>query len=95
MKASSLPRAVTHHLLLALMAMASIQTVRAHGWMKSPAARNLMAVGEDNFYQQMSLNRCVLARHSISGTNSRAVVTAQSAPFVPVATLCYWNEASY
>lgn len=57
MKGSVLPRVVTHQLLLALVAMAALQTAEGHGWIKEPASRSLMAVGEANFYQQMSLNR--------------------------------------
>lgn len=58
-----LPRAVTHQLLLALVAITALRTANAHGWIMQPASRNLMAEGEDNFYQQMSLNRWVPSIH--------------------------------
>ena len=43
--------------LVGLCLLAVSKEINAHGWIKEPASRNLMAQGEDGFYQQMSLNR--------------------------------------
>lgn len=52
---------MTRKALLALLALpyflGAFKGVAAHGWIKEPASRNLMAQGEQGFYQQMSLNR--------------------------------------
>ena len=43
---------------LSLLAVSVPRLAAAHGWLAVPAARNLLAVGQDDFYEQMSLNRC-------------------------------------
>jgi predicted carbohydrate-binding protein with CBM5 and CBM33 domain len=79
MKGLMRPWVVTHCLLLALVAAAVLESADAHGWIKQPASRSLMAVGEDNFYQQMSLNRCVVAPHPRT-TNSRTRLVGSVSP---------------
>ena len=43
--------------VLATLALALLQGATGHGWIISPPARNLMALGQNGFYQPMSLNR--------------------------------------
>lgn len=44
--------------LLALSCLSiAIKCVAAHGWIAEPPSRNLIAEGEQGFYQQMALNR--------------------------------------
>ena len=43
---------------LAVAACAALPRAGAHGWIAVPAARNLVHVGQQGFWQQMSLNRC-------------------------------------
>ena len=43
-------------LLIAAYSLASISSVSAHGWIQEPPSRNLMAQGEDGFYQQVHLS---------------------------------------
>ena len=43
--------------LLVALTCGTMQGANAHGWLAVPAARNLLHLGQQGFWQQMSLNR--------------------------------------
>jgi len=49
--------------LVAVLLCAGLPRACAHGWIAVPAARNLVHVGQQGFYQQMSLNRWALRQY--------------------------------
>ncbi len=48
--------------VLAALACGALPRTSAHGWLAVPAARNLLHLGQQGFWQQMSLNRWAPAR---------------------------------
>ena len=50
--------------LLAALASAALPRASAHGWLAVPAARNLLHLGQQGFWQQMSLNRWATGQDS-------------------------------
>ena len=55
-------RTVSALALLIVLAFETVPCADAHGWIAVPAARNLVHLGEQGFWQQMSLNRWVRDR---------------------------------
>ena len=72
--------------LLAVLVCAGLPCACAHGWIAVPAARNLVHVGQQGFYQQMSLNRWV-PRHC----SSRIVIPRQLRVWCVVVQLISWS----